>query len=160
FNVLGVYFIVRFLVCDSDNSDRVIKLLSLVCAFVSVFMVIEQHIGRNLFSVFGGIPDITPVREGRLRSQGPFAHAIIAGTVGAIFFPLFVSLWWARRGKLFAVIGVISGLVMALTSASATPLMAITAAASTLCFWSFRSNLRYFRWALGILLVGLHLVMK
>jgi len=160
YNVLGVYFLVRFLVHDSDDVDRVIKAFSVICALIAVFMIVEQLTGRNAFSIFGCVPASTAVREGRFRSQGPFAHPIIAGTLGATFLPLFVGLWWAKRAKLFTAIGLFGGLFMTITSASATPLMAIGAAIVALFFWPFRRYMRFFRWAFVALIVSLHLVMK
>jgi hypothetical protein len=160
YNTLGVYFLVRFLVRDSDDVDRVLKLFSIICAFVAVCMILEQLTGRNAFSVFGGVPAITAVRDGRIRSQGPFAHPIIAGTLGATFLPLFAGLWWAKRAKMYAIIGLFGGLAMTVTCASATPLMAIAAAIGAVFFWPFRRCMRVFRGAFVALLVGLHLVMK
>ena len=160
YNTLGVYFLVRFLIRDSDDVDRVLKLFSIICAFVAVCMILEQLTGRNAFSVFGGVPAITSIREGRIRSQGPFAHPIIAGTLGATFLPLFAGLWWAKRARMYATIGLFGGLAMTVTCASATPLMAIVAAIGAVFFWPFRGHMRAFRRAFVALLVGLHLVMK
>ena len=47
--------------------------------------------GRNepLIEKVRQIIEETPeIRDGRLRSQGPFAHAILAGSVGAVCAPL------------------------------------------------------------------------
>ena len=60
-------------------------------------MLWEQYTGHNLFSAFGRCSDITLAREGRVRSQAGFAHAIVAGTLGATLIPIFLGLWW--QGK-------------------------------------------------------------
>jgi hypothetical protein len=160
YSLLGVYFLARLLIRDPEDVDRVIKLFSLICALVAVFMILEQQTGRNVFSVFGGVPEIAPVREGRIRSQGPFAHPLIAGTLGATLLPLFLGLWWAKKATKFAVLGLVSGTVMAITCASATPLVGIAAALIALFFWPLRKKMRLVRWGLVTVLVGLHLVMK
>ena len=160
YNAVGTYFLVRFLVHDSKDVDRVIKALAGICALLAIFMVIEQLTGRNLFSILGGVADITSVREGLIRSQGPFSHAIIAGTIGATLLPLFMGLWWAPRAKSYAVTGLWAGAVMALTSASATPLMSKAAGIVAMCFWPLRRKMRVFRWGLAFALVSLHVVMK
>jgi hypothetical protein len=158
---LGTYFFIRYFARDTEDVDRLIKLLAVVCALVAAFMLFEQQTGRNLFSMFGGVEALTPIREGRLRSQGPFAHPIIAGTFGASLLPLFLSLWWAaKKAKGFAVLGLVSGAVMAVTSASATPLLAIATGFVALLLWPFRRKMRLVRWALVTVLVTLHLVMK
>ena len=160
YGTLGVYFFTRLCVQDSEDVQRIIKLFSLICAFIGVFMFLEQETGRNVFSVFGGVPEITPVREGRIRSQGPFGHPIIAGTFGATLLPLFVSLWWVKGAKRHAVLGILASGVTSITSASATPLMAIGAAILALFFWPIRKQMRLVRWALVLVLITLHLVMK
>jgi len=160
YSVLGVYFFMRILVVDAGDADRVVKLLAVICAAVAAFMALEQETGRNVFSMFGGVSAFTPVREGRIRSQGPFSISIIAGTMGASLLPLFMGLWWAHKARGFAILGLVAGSVMAITSASATPLMAISAAVIALCFWPFRRKMGHVRCVLVSILVSLHLVMK
>jgi hypothetical protein len=161
FNTMGSYFLLRFLIRDWNDADRLLKLFSLICAALAVLMIVEQETGRNLFAVFGGVPGITAVREGRIRSQGPFAHPIIAGTFGATLFPLFLGMWWARKNsKMLSVLGMLSAIVMTITSASSTPIFALAAGIVACLFWPFRGRMRQFRWCLLIMLVGLHLVMK
>ena len=161
YTAMGVYFLARFLIRDGDDVDRVIKLFSFSCAVLAVFMILEQQSGRNVFAMFGGVPEFTGVREGRIRAQGPFAHPIIAGTLGATLFPLFFGmLWWAKKSRMASTIGMVAALVMTITSSSATPLLALGAGIVALLFWPFRNQLRLFRWGLVIMLVGLHMVMK
>lgn len=161
YTALGAYFFARFLVRDGDDVDRVIKLFSFSCAALAVFMILEQQSGRNVFAMFGGVPEFTAIREGRIRAQGPFAHPIIAGTLGATLFPLFFGvLWWAKKSRMASTIGMVAALVMTITSSSATPLLALAAGIVALLFWPFRNQMRLFRWSLVIMLVGLHMVMK
>ena len=39
---------------------------------VALAMLQEAHTARNLFAEFGGVPDVSAVRDGQLRAQGPF----------------------------------------------------------------------------------------
>ncbi len=161
YDVIGIYFFSRFLIRDFDDADRVIRFFSFLCAVFACFMILEEQTGRNVFAMFGGVPGFTAVREGRIRSQGPFAHPIIAGTVGATLFPLFLGLRWAMKtSKMLSTVGMLAGLVMTITSVSATPLLALAAGIGALLFWPFRKKMRLFRWGLVILLVGLHMVMR
>jgi hypothetical protein len=160
YTAIGVYFLMRFLVRDWDDIDRVIKVFSITCMVVATFMFVEHGTERNVFAVFGGVPESVPFREGRLRAQGPFAHPIIAGTLGATLVPLFIGMWWAMKPKIFALIGVLAALVMTITSASATPVLALAVGIGALTLWPFRDQMRWFRWGLVITLVGLHMVMK
>jgi hypothetical protein len=161
YNAFGIYFLLRLLYRDEEDIDRTIKVFALICAVLAVCMVTEQFTGRNLFSVFGGVPEFTFVREGKLRSQGPFAHPILAGTFGATLLPLFLGLWWQnKKARAAAVLGIISATVITITSASSTPLMGYFAGILALCFWPLRRHMRLLRWGVVICLVGLHMVMK
>jgi hypothetical protein len=149
------------LIRDQSDVNRTIKVFAVICATAAVFMLVEQMTGRNLFSVFGTVKDFTAVRDGRLRSQGPFAHPILTGTFGATLVPLFVGLWWqSPRSKPFAALGFISAIVMIITSASSTPLLALMAGIGALFFWGLRNYMRPLRWAVVLALVMLHLIMK
>jgi hypothetical protein len=160
YNAIGVYFLLRFLIHDSEDADRVLKLLSLTCMLLAALMILELLTGRNMFSVFGAVPEFSELRAGRLRCQGPFHHPILAGTFGATLFPLFLGMRWAKKSKLFSVMGMLAAVVITITSASATPLLALATAIVALLFWPLRKKMRLLRWGLAILLVSLHMVMK
>ena len=161
YNVLGIYFALRLLIRTREDVNRVVKSLAFACVFLAVFMIYEQRTGRNLFSVFGGVSEFTAVRDGKIRSQAAFAHAIVAGTVGANLLPLFVGLWWQKeKSKKLAAAGVIAALVMVVTCSSATPVGAIAGAIAALCLWTFRHSMRILRWGIVAVLVGLNMVMK
>jgi len=157
---LGTYIVLRLLFEDETVVDRGIKVLAAVSGFVALSMVNEQLTGRNFFSVFGGVPQFTVVREESLRSQGPFAHAILAGVFGAIVAPLFIRLWWRRESRTIAFLGIIASAVIVITSKSSTPMVAVLAAGVAMCLWSIRHRMRLLRWGIVCGLIGLHLVMK
>ncbi len=161
YNVLGIYFLLRFLIRDREDVERVIRTLAYACIFLAGFMILEHVTGRNVFSVFGGVPEFTVIREGKLRAQAVFAHAIVAGTVGANLLPLFIGQWWqGAKSKLLAGAAVIATGVMTITASSATPVGAAFAAMAALCLWRFRHKMKAFRWLLVTCVVSLHLVMK
>src|SRR5262249_26603287 len=99
------------------------------------------------------------IREGVLRAQGPFGHAILAGTFGATSLPLFVGMWQYRRSK-FAVIGAISALVIVAMAGSSGPILALMAGVVGLCFWPMRSNLKLLWWGLAFALPILQISMS
>jgi hypothetical protein len=161
YNLFGTYFLLRLILTSRDDVQRTIRLLAILCVLIAMFMVVEQRTGRNVFSIFGGVPDFTPIREGRVRSQAAFAHAIVAGTVGATLLPLFVGLWFqGKKWRGVAAVGVVAGLVMTITSASATPMLALVGGMIALCLWPLRRQLRSIRWGVLVTLVCLHLIMK
>ena len=161
YNTFGTYFLFRCAVQDAVDADRLIRVLARVCAVIAVFMVAEQFTGKNSFSILGGVPQFTIIRDGGLRSQGPFEHAILAGTFGAVMLPLFIGLWqWDRSSRTTALLGIAASTAMTITSRSSTPVMVYAAGIVALCFWPFRRRMRLFRWGVLTTLVALHLVMK
>jgi len=157
---LGTYFLLRLAFEDEDDVDRAIKVLAVVCGIVALSMMNEQLTGRNLFSIFGGVPQFTNVREGALRSQGPFEHAILAGVFGAIMIALFIRLWWRRDSRAIALLGVVSSVIIIITSKSSTPLAAGLGVVSVVLMWPLRTRMRILRWGIVCALIGLHIVMK
>lgn len=160
YNAIGSYFLFRFLIRDLDENDTVLKALCIVMVALALAMIIEKSTGRNLFSVLGGVPEITMVREGRLRAQGPFTHPILAGTFGATSIPLFVGLWLKSKARRLATVGLVAALIVVVTTASSGPLMALVTGVLALCAWPFRRHMRAVRWLGLFSLIALHLVMK
>ena len=158
---LGMYIFLRFLIRDEQDIYRALKVLAIVAAINAVGMVYERVRVQNLFGLLIGGVDVVPlIREGRIRSQGAFGHAILAGTFGATLLPMFVALWTHGKSRVLAAVGVISSMVMVLTSASSTPLMAIFGVGVGILFWPLRRNMRIVRWVVALTLLTLHLVMK
>lgn len=160
FDAVGMYVITRHFVRDIGDINRAIRALVALSLVLAPCMMVERITHRNLFSVFGGVPEHTQVRGGRLRCQGPFAHPINAGTFGATLLPLAVSLFWARRQKRLAMAGTAAATTMVVTSASSGPAAASLAGIGALCMWVFRGRTRYFVWAALPGLVLLQIVMK
>lgn len=157
---MGAYFLMRFLVRDQQDVVRVIKTLAVVVIVIAPFMVYEHSSAYNAFWLLGA-PEITNIRDGQIRAQGPFGHAIIAGTVGAVLLPLFVGLFFHRpRTRLLAAAAVIASAVMVLASRSSTPVMTLAAAVLGLAMWPARKSMRRVRWGMVIVLLLLQLSMS
>src|SRR5690606_3405393 len=123
------------------------------------FAMYWEHLTqRNVFSIFGGVPEVTAIRDGKLRAQGPFAHPILAGTLGASLVPIFIGLW--RQRKLLATTGLFSGVMIALFSSSSGPLFTLLAGLLAVLVWPLRERMRALRWGLFLCIITLHIVMK
>ena len=160
-DILGSYFIFRVLIRDIEDVPSVIRGLAVVSIPLLAFLLLEFATGRNLFSVFGGVPEITGVREGRLRCQGAFGHPILAGTIWASFLPLFIygALKMGRhRGLMVA--GCCSALGIVYLSASSTPVMGVIVVLAGWAMYRFRAYARIGFASAAVLLVALHMVMK
>ena len=121
-------------------------------------MVAERSTGVNVFSQFGGVPEVSAVRSGVVRAQGPFAHAILAGSIGGVCLPLIVGLW--RNQRLLSTLGIAACTAMVITSGSSGPILSAGAGIGALLLWPLRDRMQLVRWtALGLYL-GLDLVMN
>jgi len=161
YDALGLYFIFRLLLSDLNDVVRACRLFAVALMPLAVAMVFEKLTGRNPFYIFGGVPEITSIRDGVLRCQGPFGHPILAGTFGAAWVPLFVGLWWqGTKQRLLAGLGVISAILIALCAGSSGPVATLAAGILGCGMWSLRNSMKTVRWAVVIILLILQVVMK
>ena len=158
YGVCGFYFLIRSFCQSVDDAIHLVKITGFVLLPVALEMLQEQVTGRNLFSVFGGVSQFPEIRRGRLRAQGPFAHSILAGTVGAVCFPFMIGFW--RRHTRAAIIGVTACLTMVITSGSSGPIMSLLVGVFALFMWRYRNLTRTARWLAFFGYLALDLVMK
>jgi hypothetical protein len=158
-DTLGGYLVVRFLIPDGETIRRTIKVLAAVCAVNGAFMIYEKISGINLFGLLGGVPLQAFVRDGHIRASGVFGY-LWAGAFAGALVPLFVWLWSERKLRTAALIGFAGTTAMVIASYSSTSYLAYGGALVGLAFWPLRQTMRFIRWALVIILVGLHMVMK
>jgi len=160
YDALGLYFLFRVLVRNTDDMRTVLRLFAWLAMPLALSMLFEKATGRNPFATLGGVPPETLVREGVRRCQGPFAHPILAGAFGSALLPLFVGLWQQRQSRLLALLGLASAAVIAATAGSSGPMMAAAIGLVGVWLWPMRRHMRALRWALGLGLLGLHLAME
>jgi hypothetical protein len=157
---LGGYLVLRHLIQNEQDADSAIKCFSCLAVILAICMIREQMTGQNLFGLLGGVRFESQVREGRVRSEAVFQHAILAGTFGAFSIPLFVSLWRTGKNKLLSIGGVLASAVMVITSGCSTPILSCAAGILGMCFWPLRKHMRLIRWGVLIMVLSLHVVMK
>lgn len=143
FNVAAAYFLIRIWSADLEEVKEVVLMAAFLLVPLALEMMMEKATGRNIFSVFGGVSELVPMREGKLRAQGPFLHSILAGTVGAACVPLFIGLF--SKYRVVASVGIAAGLAMTITSASSGPVMTLLAGAGAMMLWPFKHHLTKFR---------------
>jgi hypothetical protein len=160
FDMMGMYFLFRLLVRDLDDFQTLARGLAYLSVPVALAFLIEHSTGRNLFSIFGGVPEHTAEREGRLRCQGAFAHPILAGTFWASVLPLIGAIFWTGGRRVLAVVGVGCSLFIIFACSSATPLIGVAAAIMGWTFFAMRRWMRLVRWSVLLGLIGLHAVMN
>lgn len=160
FDALGMYFLFRCLIQGWSDLDSFVRVVILISVPVAIFFLLERSTGRNLFSVFGGVPEMTLVREGRMRCQGAFAHPILAGCFWAVMVPLIASRWWhGGIDRLLCAVGLCTALIIIYCCGSSTPVSALILAGLGMLMYSVRNYMRCIRWGLLLTVIGLHLVM-
>ncbi|MBW7956462.1 MAG: hypothetical protein H3C68_01090 [Deltaproteobacteria bacterium] len=160
FDIIGVYFLTRFLVRSIEDILWVIKTLAVAAIPVAAAMVYEMTTQRNLFSMFGGVPEYTAMREGKLRCQGAFAHPITAGSFSASLLPLFYAARKLKYRSLLMYAGIAATTLITISTSSSGPALAYLAGILGIFMWHFRDRMRQLRWFLVISLITLHIVMK
>ncbi len=158
YNTLGIYFLIRVLCHSLEDVVHLAKIMAFVLMPVALEMVNEHLTKHNLFAVLGDVPDSVVVRDGKLRAQGPFSHAILAGTVGAACVPFMIGIW--RRHPWPAKIGLTACVAMAVACNSSGPLMSVIFSVFALVLWRWRHLTRQLRIAAVIGYILLDLVMK
>ena len=154
-----VYFFFRMLIRNHQDLVSMATQFLLSGFAVAVFFVIEGRTSRNLFSMFGGVPAITDIRDGRLRCQGAFAHAILAGCFWACLIPLYAIRGFLGKGWLLAAGGGLTALLIIAMCASSTPVMALGFGMVGASTFFIRGSLRWLRWLILLWLCVLHFIL-
>lgn len=162
-DALGLYYLFRIQVHSIHDFKRIISWFCTVGMVVSVFFFIERITGRNFFSVFGGVPEITAIREGRLRCQGAFVHPIIAGVFWASLLPPMAGLYLietSHRAKRHFARGMFAAILIIFLSSSSTPILGIAFGLLGGGLFLFRRYMKLIRWSLVILYIALDIAME
>jgi len=160
FDAVGTYFLCRLLIRDWKDLEVFVKSAAVISVPVAAAFAFERYTGRNIFAIFGGVPEETLVRGGVLRSQGAFSHPILAGSFWAALVPLLLVMWrCGRSGRILAPVGVIGAVVVIIACASSTPLISVVIGIGALLLFPLRRSLRWIRLGAMVGLVGAHLAM-
>lgn len=158
FDGCGMYFLFRCVLCDWQDLDRMVYCFAVISIPVAMAFWVEYLTGRNLFAFLGGLPQITMIRDGRLRCQGAFAHPILAGCFWASVAPFMVAAFISGR-KRMAVTGLLASVGIIVACSSSTPLMSFVFGMLGLALYKIRKHMGYVRVGFLCSLVFLHLLM-
>jgi hypothetical protein len=159
YDIFAMYFVARCLISGWEELSGAIKAF-MVCALpTSVFFLLESVTSFNVFSVFGGVPQFTAIREGRLRCQGAFSHPILAGCFWAGCLPLILS-HWRHGSRRLLVVSTGAILVIIVTCASVTPLLGLFTGIVGFAFIPIKRHLRKIVFSIPFVLFALHMVMN
>lgn len=157
FDALGSYVLFRCWIRDLDDVARIARMLACLALPVAAFFAVEWVTGRNMFSVFGGVPEMTDIRGGRLRCQGAFSHPILAGCFWASVLPLVLAM--GGRRLLVAVSAAAIVAIVGMTSSS-TPVLGLIFGLIAVGMYPLRRLLRLLQGGAIVALVFLHFAMN
>ena len=153
----GIYFLCRSWLRDGEDVAAFARTLAVLAVPSGLFFAAEWVTGRNIFSVFGGVPELTGMRDGRLRCRGPFPHAILAGCFWAGAVPLMASLLWRGHAeRLIGLMGIAGAMLVIAACASSTPVLALAAMCGAAALFPLRRQVRLFQIAVLLMLVTIH----
>jgi hypothetical protein len=158
YNTCGIYFLLRIFCQSLEDLRILITITAFLLMPIALEMFYEQVRHHNLFSELGGVQPRPNIRDGNVRSQGPFRHAILAGTVGAVCFPFMVALY--SRRKTASVVGAVSCIMIVMFSNSSGPMVSLFAGVGGLFMWRYRHRMRMVRWLAVIGYITLDFAMK
>jgi hypothetical protein len=155
-DAMMVYFLFRMLIRSHHDLASMAAQFLFSSFAVAVFFFIESRTSLNPFSMFGGVPERTDMRDGRLRCQGAFAHAILAGCFWGCLIPLYAIRGFLGKGWVLTAAGTAAALFIIVLCASSTPVMALGfGLVGAAAFW-IRGSLRWLRWLVLLWLGVLH----
>lgn len=158
FDALGGYFVFRMLIRTWRDIDQLVRSIAMLAIPVALFFVIEKATARNMFSVFGGVPAVTAIRQGSLRAQGAFSHPIMAGCFWATCVALLLGRRLAGRERQLMLIGSAAGVLIILACSSSTPVAGLLVVLIGTGLYRLREYTRQIRAAFVLLLVVLHFI--
>jgi hypothetical protein len=158
YNICGIYFLVRFFCRSFEDIVGLCKMTAITLIPVAGEMMYEKLTAHNLFSLFGEVSVTPTIRDGKIRANGPFAHAILAGTVGATCLPFMIGIW--KQSRKTAASGIAACLTMTFASASSGPVLSAMAGLGALYLWLFKEKMRQIRWLAIVVYSGLVVFMQ
>lgn len=159
YDVLGMYLYFRVVIRTWGDVDGAVKFTVKLLPLLVVIFFLEKTSGKNQFH-FLGAQEWAAVREGRIRVQGAFPHAILAGTYFAALLPMAAVRYFRPGGKMGAIRAFVLIMVLVFMCASSTPLVGVMAGCIGVVMWSFRFRMGSVRMGVVMTLFALHLVMK
>jgi len=160
YDALGMYFLFRMIVRDWSDVTTIARAAACISIPVAAAFLLEKSTGRNVFSIFGGVPEFTTIRQEKLRCQGAFSHPILAGCFWAALCPLILSLW--PRGKFdrtLAYVGALCCGIVIITCTSSTPIIASMVMVGGCALFFGRALMPWIRVAAVPALIALQLAM-
>jgi hypothetical protein len=140
----ATYLCFRVFIRSIKDVESFVFFLFILFFPISILMSYEKITQHNFFSVLGGVPELSLIRDGTIRAQGPFSHPITAGTAAATFYPFFLIFLISKKKRILsAILGFIGMLLIVFSTGSSGPILTFACCTIALSFWPFRENMRF-----------------
>jgi hypothetical protein len=159
-DTLGIYYVVRIYLRTVDDLAYFTRVLILLMIPVAVLMLFEKITTINLFSVLGGVPAFSVIREGTVRAQGPFDHPIMAGTLAASQIPLFFGLSKYSKKKVICYSGIAAAIIIIISCGSSGPIMSFAFSLIGVMSWKLRNKMSSVKIAIIFSIIMMEIFMK
>jgi hypothetical protein len=157
--ILG-YLALRILIRDEKDAILAIQCCAGLTVIFAITMTIEQKSMVNVFGLLGGVAAKPELRDGKIRSQGAFQHALTAGTFAGTAIPLFFLMWKRRATRWLSALGIVGATIMVVVTQTSTSLLTGAAGVLAVFLWPIRKKMKMVRIGLVASLIGLSMVMK
>lgn len=154
------YIVFRAIITDEGSLKLIARTFVLLSLVVCAGMLLERRMEKNWFYLLGSFMEVT-VREGEIRATAAFDHPILAGTFGALLFPI---AWLLRQGRwpdrALWIIGMLTSILIVAASKSSGPQYAFASGLLALGLWPLRKHIRGIRNVTWAVLLFFHLIMN
>jgi hypothetical protein len=159
FDALTVFFLFRVLVRRREEVFLLVRQLAWTAVVLGLFFAYEMATRNNVFHVFGTARPLSTVRDGKVRSLGPFSHPIMAGTFGAGLVPIFIAVFRGRKkGRVLIASATLFAVVITVASGSTGPLVTLLFGLMGWALWPLRKQMRTILAVVAAMTLFIHLI--
>ena len=153
------YLALRGLLAKLEELRWVLRAFVFLLVPFTILVTLERLSGETAFAMVGANWALY-VREGIARCSGAFRHASLLGSIAAAFLAMYAGLWWGKRDRQVALVGVGLCAVLVVLTNSGGPLTSALAAMAGWMLWPLRNRMRVVRYSMLAILVLLTLFME
>ena len=160
YNIFLAYLVFRCLLRDERDLRGVLRVSVLLIVPLASLILCQSLTNSNPFSAFGDVGNSAELRDGQVRSQGPFHSPSTAGAFGMTFAMLYGSSIFAGHRTRLMLTGLVTSVLIMIFAHASGPFLGFALGLLALACWPLRRHTRTIRWAILATVIGLDLVMK
>ncbi|ORC32647.1 hypothetical protein B4O97_15930 [Marispirochaeta aestuarii] len=141
---LGAYLVVRIYTRSRTQLKIFGKSLLMFTSILAFFAAYEYITHINPFGALGGVREVVWIRNGQVRVQSSFSHAILFGTYGATIFTFSYGLLKSKfnRGNRIIWVSLLAGIFITFASGSSGPILSLMAGLFAVSLRKYQNRLK------------------